>query len=71
MSGKSIEELEEMKSIHETLVDLCEAVTVHAKTLDEYRHGFKLVEDAVEACQKSIASLRTVLREYEKNFKRS
>ena len=66
MSSKSLEELEEMKSIHGTLVNLCEAVTSHAKTLDEYRQGFKLVEDAVEACQKSIKSLGTVLREYDK-----
>ena len=54
MGSKSLEELEEMKSIHETLVNLCEAVTSHAKTLDEYRQGFKLVEDAVEACQKPV-----------------
>lgn len=66
MSSKSLEELEEMKSIHETLVDLCEAVTVHAKTLDEYRQGFKLVEDAVESCQKSIKALGAVLREYDR-----
>ncbi len=66
MSSKSLEELEEMKSIHETLVNLCEAVTAHAKTLDEYRQGFKLVEDAVEAYQKSIKALGTVLREYDK-----
>lgn len=66
MSDKSLEELEEMKSIHETLVDLCEAVTAYAKTLDEYRKGFKLVEDAVEACQKSIKALGTVLKEYDK-----
>ncbi len=66
MGSKTIEELEEMKSIHETLVDLCEAVTDHAKTLDEYRQGFKLIEDAVEACQKSIASLGAVLREYDR-----
>ena len=65
MSSKSLEELEEMKSIHETLVNLCEAVTAHAKTLDEYRQGFKLVENAVEACQKSIKALGTVLREYD------
>ena len=66
MGSKSIEELEEMKSIHDTLVDLCEAVEIHAQTLDEYRQGFKLVEDAVEACQKSIKSLGTVLKEYDK-----
>ncbi len=66
MSSKSLEDLEEMKSIHETLVYLCETVTIHAKTLDEYKQGFKLVEDAVEACQKSITSLGTVLREYDK-----
>ena len=64
MSNKDVEELEEMK--YETLVGLCEAVTSHAKTLDEYRQGFKLVEDAVEACQKSIKALGTVLREYDK-----
>jgi hypothetical protein len=66
MGSKSLEELEEMKSIHETLVNLCEAVTAHAKTLDEYRQGFKLVEDSVEAYQKSIKALGTVLREYDK-----
>lgn len=66
MSSKSLEELEEMKSIHETLVNLCEAVTDHAKTLDEYRQGFKLIENAVEACQKSIKALGTVLKEYDK-----
>lgn len=66
MSSIPLEELEEMKSIHETLVNLCEAVTAHAKTLDEYRQGFKLVEDAVEACQKSMKALGTVLREYDK-----
>ena len=66
MGSKSLEELEEMKSIHETLVNLCEAVTAHAKTLAEYRQGFKLVEDAVEACQKSIKALGTVLREYDR-----
>ena len=66
MSSIPLEELEEMKSIHETLVNLCEAVTAHAKTLDDYRQGFKLVESAVEACQKSIKALGTVLREYDK-----
>jgi hypothetical protein len=66
MSSIPLEELEEMKSIHETLVNLCEAVTAHAQTLDEYKQGFKLVENAVEACQKSIKALGTVLREYNK-----
>lgn len=66
MGSKSLEELEEMKSIHETLVDLCKAVEIHAKTLDEYRQGFKLVESTVESCQKSIKALGTVLREYDK-----
>ena len=67
MSNKDVEELEEMK--YETLVGLCEAVTVHAQTLDEYRHGFKLVYDALEACQKSIKELGTALKEYDRILK--
>ena len=46
--------------------DLCDAVNYHTDMIEEYRQGFKLIENAVEACQKSIKALGTVLREYDK-----
>ena len=57
MGSKSLEELEEMKTIHETIVDLCNAVNNHEDTIQEYKHGFKLVLDALESANKAIHEL--------------
>ncbi len=57
MGSKSLEELEEMKTIHETLVDLCNAVNSHEDTIQEYKHGFKLLLDALESTNKVIHEL--------------
>lgn len=47
MGSKSLEELEEMKTIHETIIALCDAVNNHEDTIQEYKHGFKLLLDAL------------------------
>ena len=53
MSSKSLEELEEMKSIHETLVLLL-------NTVNEHSEGFKSVQETFDNLGKYIATSHTI-----------
>ena len=70
MSSKSLEELEEMKTIHETIIDLCNAVNNHEDTIQEYKHGFKLLLDALESTNKVIHKLDDRVSALEREIKK-
>ena len=53
MSSKSLEELEEMKSIHETFVLLL-------NTVNEHSEGFKSVQETFDNLGKYIATSHTI-----------
>lgn len=69
MGSKSLEELEEMKTIHETIIVLCDAVNNHEDTIQEYKHGFKLLLDALESTKKVIQELDARITQLERKEK--